>query len=208
MIFDPVSNERIRQHLGLPHEPMPGRRRFRDRLTCRSRCTDEAYVSATERRTEHAGLERSVKRAKIEDSDRIFWSLMRRMLDTWRDTWLIVKPETVIRWHRQGNRTTTPPRSRLGLRFSTVSDYRPQSEDCTEAVDRLVFERVRAMTPEERLLQAMDAYRAVERLSIAGLRAQYPEASAKELFRRAGARRLGRELTLRAYGPEAEAWLD
>ena len=41
-------------------------------------------------------LKRSVKRAKIEDSDRIFWILMRRLLDSWRDTLLIVKPETVI----------------------------------------------------------------------------------------------------------------
>ncbi len=47
-------------------------------------------------------LKRSVKRAKIEDSDRIIWILMRRMLDTWRDTLMIVEPETVIKWHRKG----------------------------------------------------------------------------------------------------------
>ena len=37
-------------------------------------------------------LKRSVKRAKVEDSDRVFWILMRRLLATWRDTLLIVKP--------------------------------------------------------------------------------------------------------------------
>ena len=47
-------------------------------------------------------LKRSVKRAKIEDSDRVFWILMRRLLDSWRDALLIVKPETVIQWHRKG----------------------------------------------------------------------------------------------------------
>ncbi|MHC4512969.1 MAG: integrase core domain-containing protein [Planctomycetota bacterium] len=47
-------------------------------------------------------LKRSVGRAKIDDSDRIFWILMRRLLDSWRDTLLIVKPETVIKWHRKG----------------------------------------------------------------------------------------------------------
>ncbi len=54
-------------------------------------------------------LKRSVKRAKIEDSDRIFWILMRRMLDTWRDTLIPVEPDTVITgssahagWHRKG----------------------------------------------------------------------------------------------------------
>ena len=47
-------------------------------------------------------LKRSVKRAKIEDSDRIFWILMRRMLASWRDTLMIAEPETVIKWHRKG----------------------------------------------------------------------------------------------------------
>ena len=42
-------------------------------------------------------LKRSVNRAKINDSDRIFWILMRRLLDSWRSTLLIVKPKTVIK---------------------------------------------------------------------------------------------------------------
>ena len=53
-------------------------------------------------RQQLAVLRRSVNRAKIDDSDRIFWILMRRLLDSWRDTLLIVKPETVIKWHRKG----------------------------------------------------------------------------------------------------------
>ncbi len=59
-------------------------------------------------------LKRSVKRAKIEDSDRIFWILMRRMLASWRDTLLIVKPETVIAWHRKGWRFFWARKSKLG----------------------------------------------------------------------------------------------
>ena len=47
-------------------------------------------------------LRRSVKRAKIDDSDRVFWILMRRILDSWRGALLIVKPDTVIKWHRKG----------------------------------------------------------------------------------------------------------
>jgi len=41
-------------------------------------------------------LKRSVKRAKIEDSDRIFWILMRRLLASFCDTLMIIEPETVI----------------------------------------------------------------------------------------------------------------
>ena len=47
-------------------------------------------------------LQRSVTRAKVEDSDRIFWILMRITLKTLRETLMIVKPDTVIAWHRKG----------------------------------------------------------------------------------------------------------
>ena len=49
-----------------------------------------------------AVLRRSVKRARIRDSDRVFWILMRRLLVDWQDALVFVKPETVIRWHRKG----------------------------------------------------------------------------------------------------------
>ena len=47
-----------------------------------------------------------VKRSqpRIRVSDRILWVLLRRIWPKWRDTLVIVKPETVIRWHRQGFR--------------------------------------------------------------------------------------------------------
>ena len=47
-------------------------------------------------------LKRSVKRAKLKDSDRVFWILLRRMIKDWADHLVIVKPEAVIRWHRKG----------------------------------------------------------------------------------------------------------
>lgn len=49
-------------------------------------------------------LKRSVKRAKIHDSDRVFWILMKKMLVEWREALHFVKPETVVRWHRKGFR--------------------------------------------------------------------------------------------------------
>ena len=88
-----------------------------------------------------------------------------------------------------------------------MSGYRPQSEDTAEAVDRLVFDGLAAMQPADRLRLAASLCAAAEQLSIAGLRLRHPHASEEELRRRAGALRLGRESTLRAFGPEAEAWL-
>jgi hypothetical protein len=88
-----------------------------------------------------------------------------------------------------------------------VPAYEPQALDTTEAIDRQVFDGLRAMTPAQRLTLAARASVALARLSIAGLRLRYPDAGEEELHRRAGALRLGRELTLRAFGPDAEAWL-
>lgn len=47
-------------------------------------------------------LSRSNKRSVIKQSDRIFFSLSKRVLNNWKDNLVIVKPETVIKWHRKG----------------------------------------------------------------------------------------------------------
>ncbi len=67
------------------------------------------------------GQKRSVKRTKIEDSDRIFRGLLRRMLASWRDALIPVEPETVItvssahaRWHRKGWRYYWARKSKRG----------------------------------------------------------------------------------------------
>ena len=49
-------------------------------------------------------LRRGAKRARLDDSDRVFWVLVHRLFRDWKDHLVIVKPETVIRWHRQGFR--------------------------------------------------------------------------------------------------------
>lgn len=59
-----------------------------------------------------AVLKRSVTRAKFEGSDRIFWIVLRRMLKDWRDAVFLVKPDTVVRWHRNGFRYYRKRKSR------------------------------------------------------------------------------------------------
>jgi hypothetical protein len=41
---------------------------------------------------------------KMRPSDRFFISILTDLYDSWKETLLIVKPETVIRWHRQSFR--------------------------------------------------------------------------------------------------------
>ncbi len=47
-------------------------------------------------------LQRSVQRPKLRKCDRIFWVWLLRLWSGWRSALHIVKPETVVRWHRQG----------------------------------------------------------------------------------------------------------
>lgn len=44
----------------------------------------------------------SKKRTRLRASDRILWVWLSQLWSDWRSALLVVRPETVIRWHRQG----------------------------------------------------------------------------------------------------------
>jgi len=46
--------------------------------------------------------QRTIKRAKIKNCDRIFWIWMSRFWNNWRSSLFIVRPPTVIGWHKKG----------------------------------------------------------------------------------------------------------
>ncbi len=47
-------------------------------------------------------LYRKTGRPRLKTKDRIFWLWLARSWDGWRASLLVVKPATVVRWHRQG----------------------------------------------------------------------------------------------------------
>jgi transposase InsO family protein len=47
-------------------------------------------------------LHRRTKRPRLKTKDRIFWLWLARSWDGWRESLIVVKPATVVRWHRQG----------------------------------------------------------------------------------------------------------
>ena len=68
-------------------------------------------------------LQRSVKRPRLHRRDRIFWVWLSRLWRGWRSSLIVVQPETVIRWHRQGflsrsNTRNFPPLFRFSHRRS------------------------------------------------------------------------------------------
>jgi putative transposase len=49
-------------------------------------------------------LRRSVKRPKLASADRLLWTWLCEVWSDWRSALVIVKPETVVDWHRKGFR--------------------------------------------------------------------------------------------------------
>ena len=47
-------------------------------------------------------LKRRQARPRLRDADRRFWVLVCRWFSGWKQSLIVVKPETVIRWHRKG----------------------------------------------------------------------------------------------------------
>lgn len=55
-------------------------------------------------RQQLAVLSQSSKRPPISDADRAFWAVLSKFWSDWRHALVLVKPETVIRWHREAFR--------------------------------------------------------------------------------------------------------
>ena len=65
-------------------------------------------------RQQVAVLKRQRPRPTLTRLDRFFWTTLRHLWPRWSDVLLIVKPETVVRWHRAGFRLYWRWRSRRG----------------------------------------------------------------------------------------------
>src|SRR6186997_1068997 len=55
-------------------------------------------------RQQLAVLKRKRPRPLLNSFDRLFWTTLRRLCPRWTDALVIVKPETVVGWHRAGFR--------------------------------------------------------------------------------------------------------
>ena len=67
-----------------------------------SRGRIELAIENLAMRQQLAILRGKVKRPGLRQRDRIFWAILSRIWANWRSVLLIVQPDTVVRWHRQG----------------------------------------------------------------------------------------------------------
>ncbi len=82
-------------------------------------------------------LARQVKRPALTSADRLRLALLARLVRGWRAALLIVQPETLLRWHRQGFRLIWRARSR-------GASKRPQiSAETVATIQRLTAENRR-----------------------------------------------------------------
>ena len=65
--------------------------------------TDTA-VEVLALRQQVAVLKRRRPRPPLRPLDRLFWTILRATWSRWKDALVIVKPETVVDWHRAGFR--------------------------------------------------------------------------------------------------------
>src|SRR5260370_20090217 len=64
-------------------------------------------------RQQVAILRREVKKPTLTPADRLFWVGLMKSWDGWKDSLILVQPETVIRWFRVGFKRYWTRRSRL-----------------------------------------------------------------------------------------------
>src|SRR6516162_1361865 len=93
----------------------------------RSRVTLQAEVLALRHQILVLQRGNQKRRVKVSPADRLLWVWISRLWPGWRAALRIVKPETVIAWHRKGFRLywswkSRPPRSPARLRRVAGAD--------------------------------------------------------------------------------------
>ncbi len=102
---------------------------FRSALQSRN----DLFLENLALRQQLAILRQSNPRPKLSWPDRLFWICLHRIWPKWTTALTIVKPETVIRWHRKGFRLYWRVKSRAGRKRGR----RPIGKEIRQLIDRM-----------------------------------------------------------------------
>lgn len=90
-------------------------------------------LEAAALRQQLAVFKRKQPRPKLSRADRLFWTALRRLYSGWADAVILVKPETVVSWHRAG--------FRLFWRWRSQQPGRPKvTQEIRELIRRMKAE--------------------------------------------------------------------
>ena len=93
-------------------------------LVAAFRVRSDLVIEVMALRQQLATLKYERPRPKLSHWDRLFWTSLRRLWPSWKTALLIVKPETVVRWHRAGFRLYWKRKSRPRGRPRVEADIR------------------------------------------------------------------------------------
>ena len=71
-------------------------------------------------RQQLAALTRTRKRPQLRTRDRLFWVCLARAWRDWRTALVVVHPDTVVRWHRNGSAASGRGAQRGSVRAARV----------------------------------------------------------------------------------------
>ena len=97
------------------------------------------------------------------------------------------------------------PHDAIDFKAQPPPGYVTQSRDTAYWAERLMFERLAAMTPQEKIAAIGEFHCAAYRIQLGALARLYPHATARELELLAAERRVGRDLVERVLAAEALA---
>jgi len=80
---------------------------------------------------------RNHKRSRLRGMDRLFWVWISRIWERWRESLLVVKPDTVVRWHRKG----------CALYWTWLSRRNPIGRPGTSRVIRELIRKIASANP-------------------------------------------------------------
>jgi len=87
------------------------------------------------------------RRPRLRSRDKLFWLLVRHLLGSWRRHLLLVRPETVLRWHRQGWRRFWHWRSHHPLGRPRLTFAAPQVNAASSRIVRIATNHAHASGP-------------------------------------------------------------
>lgn len=88
-------------------------------------------------RQQLAIYQQTIKRPRFRKRDRMFWVLLSKIWKNWRNALIVVKPETVIRWHKKG----------FKLYWTFKSRKRVQGRPQLESRTRILIEEMAKANP-------------------------------------------------------------
>jgi hypothetical protein len=100
------------------------------------------------------------------------------------------------------------PHEPVDFKAQAPPGYVTQSPDTAYWAERLMFERLAAMSAAETIAGIRGFHRSAYRIQLSGLARQYPDATPAELELRAAEIRLGREVVQRIIAAEAQTGPD